>query len=485
MNHRSMELNRLENQEVPRRAVDRFGLLIFVAAGVVLGISIGQVPLTMALVLTVGLLAALLPFFRPVEALYLFFGYLVITTDASSGLSGDFFQIPDLDLFAGLPALGTTYLLIILGAVLFRRILWEREKLRISPKPLIPYLAIVILAAIIGMARGNDSELLRVDFMGALFPILCFYLCCQLLDTEQRIRRMLAIVMGVSAIKASILLVYYFNGRGWPYSLDAGSLSLSHVATMDSADLLAFITILLAIVSLWMARQLKGLRLAAAIAAALPAFLVIIFAYRRTQWVGLAASLGLMMWWAPPRGRIRLTMIGLFVVLWAICAAVFLGISDEHISFMGERTLSVFDKKQDSNEYHLLESQQVLRDLMGNPVMGLGLGGKHSPLGIYEDDVVPINIVHNTWLYIWMKIGLPGLVFFLWAAWMFLRRVLQHHPFRNRPLLLALASSSGLWLAMSLTGPTPWYQHQTFLIALFAAMTFVLTQKEGAHLDAD
>jgi hypothetical protein len=78
-----------------------------------------------------------------------------------------------------------------------------------------------------------------------------------------------------------------------------------------------------------------------------------------------------------------------------------------------------------------------------------------------------------------MKIGLPGLLFFLWAFWMYMRRILQHRPFRNRPLLLALASSSGMWLAMSLTGPTPWYLHQTFLIALFAAMAFVLTQIEG------
>ena len=122
----------------------------------------------------------------------------------------------------------------------------------------------------------------------------------------------------------------------------------------------------------------------------------------------------------------------------------------------------------------------MLLDLSKSPVLGLGLGSRHTPLNIYENDVVPTNVVHNTVLYIWMKTGLPGLFFFLWAAICYTKSVLHNRKqiMQDDPLglILPLAASSGLWLAMFLTGPAPWYIHQTCLIALFAAMTISLVR---------
>jgi len=92
---------------------------------------------------------------------------------------------------------------------------------------------------------------------------------------------------------------------------------------------------------------------------------------------------------------------------------------------------------------------------------------------------VPRNVVHNAWLYIWMKLGLLGLLATVWVFVRYLRRVFEGlhrstaHPI-DRPLLQALAALVPIWVMQSVTGPMPWYPRETMQVALYAAMALNL-----------
>lgn len=464
---------------VPEQRTDGLlPLVVPVAAGALVGLAVVLLPLMVTAVVFAGMAALLVSIVRPVWALYLYFCGVVMMSDGKPDATDCFF-ILDADVIEGLPSALTTFFLLMFGITALRLLIFER---RLPPVPLVSvaaYTLIVMVGLMTGFFRDCNPELYRVDFTGMLMPVLLFCLCLTLFDSREKMMRLIYILLAVAAVKATILTAYYLAGRGWVYQLD--SQAAYRITTMDSADLLIFITLLLVTAHLIVRGDLRGGKAAAAAVACVPLLYVVIFSYRRAQWVGLVFSIGLLFLGASPQIRKKMMML-VFIVFLAGCAvAVTAGLDAEKGARITARISSIFDSKQSSNVYHMLESRQVLQDLSGSPVFGLGLGSEHSPLGLYEADEVPTNVVHNTFLYVWMKIGLPGLLFFIWAAACFARRVRR---FRRKHLhsvewgvVLPLAASSGLWLAMFLTAPVPWYLHQTGLIALFAAMAVALMRQ--------
>ena len=447
--------------------------LVLGLAGMITGGLSGLLPLKLTATVFVGVLGLFLSIMRPDVALYLFFAGIVMLTDGADE-TGTYFALRDADIVKGLPSALTIFFLLLIIMVAARQTLLEKQRLPFSMRVFGVYAAILLLALLTGLLGNTDQKYLRIDFTGMLFPILCFHLCIILLNSRERIHRILIALLVVAALKATLLCGAYFAGYGWPYAT-------YRVVTTDSADLLVFITLGLVALYLLLRKEIRGLRAFFVGAACMPMLLAVVFSFRRAQWVGTIFALGLLYQGAtkPIRRKIVILLLIGLCVAGSIVGWVAQNSEKNAPSFIA-RITSIFDKNQDSNAYHILEAKQVLHDLAQSPVLGLGLGSRHSPLGLYDEDRVPVNIVHNTFLYIWMKLGLPGLVFFLWAAFVYARVILRARKTGTQDgdgrLILPLAASSGVWLAMFLTGPTPWYFHQTFLIALFAAMTVSLIQ---------
>ncbi|QHI70279.1 O-antigen ligase family protein [Tichowtungia aerotolerans] len=460
--------------------IDEVPSFIFpVAAGIAVGLFAVSVPLMVSAIMFAGMVALLVTVARPDWALCLYFCGVAFMTDDTPKPGADYFIIPDADIIEGLPSALVTFFLLMFCVTTARLMILEQRRPPVSLIPLAVFGFFLVVALLTGFYRGGDPELYRVDFTGMLFPVLGFYLCQTLLNSRERIMRMLYLLLGVAAVKALILTAYYLAGRGWIYQLDSNA--AYRITTMDSADLLLFITLLLMVAHLIVRGDIKGFQAIAAGAACLPLLYIVVFSYRRAQWVGLVFSAGLLFLGASRKTRNKMAMLILAVLLLGIAGAVTAGLDADKAARIGSRIGSIFDTKQSSNVYHVLESRQVLIDLSGSPVLGLGLGSKHSPLGLYEVDEVPANVVHNAFLYIWMKIGLPGLLFFFWAAAVFGRRILRFRKMYIESdqwgLVLPVAASTGLWLATFLTGPVPWYLHQTGLIALFASIAVTLMRQ--------
>jgi O-antigen ligase len=70
------------------------------------------------------------------------------------------------------------------------------------------------------------------------------------------------------------------------------------------------------------------------------------------------------------------------------------------------------------------EIQFAWAQLVQNPIFGIGLETSYRPV-FYPGDPLT-NYIHNTYLWIWLKTGLAGLVAFLWFSIAFLARGFRH-----------------------------------------------------------
>ncbi len=454
--------------------VPTISLIIVLVAGLATGALAVTLPFLLLAMLFMGATGLIISLLWPEVALVLFFCGIIFLTDSAPGGKLDYLAIPDFDIVTGLPSALTTIFLLLTGLTAFRFFFIDRRTLPHFPTIPVIYGGVLFLAAASGFLHGTDRATFSVDLMGMLLPVVCFYLCRFLLNTPQRVWRVLVIMSALGGIKAAALDVAYVAGHGWPYGD-------YRVVTTDSADLLVFIPMTLLMLNLLVRRDIRGGRAVLAAAACIPMIFAIIFAYRRAQWGGFILSVGLIFLGSPNIIKRRMTFLSLliFIAIGAV-AALITSTDRETTSRITSRIESIFDPTETSNVYHALESRQVLIDLSKSPFLGLGLGSHHTPLTLYENDTVPTNVVHNTFLYIWMKMGLPGLLFFIWAGGHYARTLFKtckrERDNDSTSVLLPIAASASLWLCMFLTGPTPWYFHETALIALYAAMTLTLAQ---------
>jgi O-antigen ligase len=452
--------------------------------GGILGFILLLFPLHFSFWLVIGSLALFYFFVRPEYSFYLFFFSIIILTEAiPQGIEADgIFALRDIDSTRGAPSILLLYFLVMFGMYFFKLYFIDKGKTVVSFKYLIVWLMILLAAAVTGIERGWDYFEIRGDFMKLLFPVLCFYLSVNVLNDQNKIHNILLIMFIACVIKSSMLVINYLTGHGLLFLSGERTYRL---ATYDSGDLLAFITLVLLSYTIVLGRTVTGRRGLVLILGTIPMLFALMFSFRRAHWVGMLVSLGIVFLLFNSIEKRRM-LYSFFIVLWLI-PFVYVGlrnystIKEEDITALLTRFSSIIDGEQNSNVYHILESEQALKDIIQNPMMGLGLGAHHSPIWGYEDDRVPTSSVHNTWIFLWMKTGLCGLLFFIWVGIKYIREILVSRDvncnMETRAVVIAISSTVGLWLSLFLTMSAMVLYHLTFLIALFSSIIFVLIGK--------
>ncbi len=470
------------------KTAKNFDLLtsLFVLAGAVCALLLTHESLSYGLVAAVGLFAVCLVFLKTEYALFFFFCGILITTDgipdAALG-SSEYFYILEPDL-KGLPSLLNVVIIVIASIYFARLYLIERKQSVIPMKYLLAWLFIDILAVMTAVSHGwTSADDLRLEFLKFFLPVVCFYVCVNALQDLQVVKRMIWILFAACFVKSSILDLYYLRGHGFPY---AGF----RIVSYDTAELMAFIVMILLTYQLVISGRLKGLARTLLLIGIEPMIFALIFSFRRAHWLGMAVSMAVMYYWSPKAERKRLVaniVKSLAVIVPVACVFLLLGTlssgrMEKSVSMIGERLATLTNPKEGSNRHHLYEALQVIDDLSHQPFFGLGLTVPHTPvdetLGGWAEETQPLNIVHNTFLYVWMKLGLPGFLFFIWFGFKYCRMLFDYHrdyvETEITPYVTALGSSIGIWFTIFMTGPAPFYFHQTYLIALTAAIVLIL-----------
>jgi O-antigen ligase len=287
------------------------------------------------------------------------------------------------------------------------------------------------------------SHLLILPFVGA-----------NLLREDTDLRAFLAGAAGLAAFKAVTGLLAVAAGAG--FAVEGATITFYE----PLANLLLLMVILGAL-----AARVRRIPLPGWVLWTVPlALLAFLLSYRRSFWLAAAFAVVLVLIVASrQRGRTALAIGGVGLLL-VLVATLTVGRSEVQSPVL-ERARSLEPQQLTStsaDRYRLDEQANVMADLRRHPLTGLGMNVPWTaryPLSEEHDR----NYVHVGLLWYWLKLGILGLIAFVWlyvlAVWTAFRVWRDH----NDPLIKvgALAAAGGLValaiveLTASFTGVEP------------------------------
>jgi O-antigen ligase len=104
------------------------------------------------------------------------------------------------------------------------------------------------------------------------------------------------------------------------------------------------------------------------------------------------------------------------------------GVSDRIAS-----TIIAIEDDKDTLQPRILENKLAIEKILNHPIMGIGLGNSYYATGevwgrgkdSFKADGAT-RYIHNGWLYIPLKMGIPTLIMFIWLCYIFFRSSLAN-----------------------------------------------------------
>ncbi|MBI2861566.1 MAG: O-antigen ligase family protein [Chloroflexi bacterium] len=350
--------------------------------------------------------------------LVLLLGLAILGTDeVQSGIA----VIP---LFGGSLKLEDVLILLVFAIWLSGQLV-RREPIIVHSPVTLPLVLLVLWAALsVVMASYNGADpKLSVSYFRPMIAYVLFFVVATTVKTRQQVFALVAAVLTFSALFAALFDVFLLVGEPlWvPFYKIFGA--GEGFVTMRSSHSFAGIATLLALSLFLFARspRVRVLLFVTMLLSASEAVLLL----KRSVW--LATLVGLIVIWLElPRGTkgpfarwvgVGLLGVALLILVLDVLSEVplILALQDRFTqSGLGEPSLL----------YRFDEDQEVLRQFLSAPILGVGLGMSHQVYDFYLGTVV-VGFAHNTYLFILSRTGLIGFAIFLWFAIASLQRGLR------------------------------------------------------------
>lgn len=196
--------------------------------------------------------------------------------------------------------------------------------------------------------------------------------------------------------------------------------------------------------------------------------------FSRGYWVASAIALSVAFALMAPAMRWRLLRYGAILSLFGV-TAIYLFMDQllfDILTAMGDRLATVFSSSLDvSVRNRLVESAAAFDKILGSPIWGYGFGAYYRYRALIPSEM-PTWYVHNVYLYLWMKIGLIGLVVFLiWYLNVILHGYQVYRRLKDpllKPLLLSVVSLLISMIPLAVTSPQ-FIQKDAILFVAFGA----------------
>lgn len=296
--------------------------------------------------------------------------------------------------------------------------------------PLMWFYVAVLLSAVLAIGQPSVGTSFVLRRLRPLSYYLGFFAVTNLI----RHRRQLTVLIGglfVIAVVASLVTLIqvlfpslHLVGEGTPELVTAGREYLGVVRTYAETDRVIYLMLLVSVCSLilggrWLPPTLE---LARAGILAIGIFL----SFQRGYWLTMSAMLGLLgvlaSW--PQRSRI---------LRWAIVSVVAVILIVSLPGGGGEQyTAAAWDRlvwgmrpdtlaQDDSVQARVMETRYAIQSIAQQPLLGIGLGNFYRPAVAddagWKPDDPSIGLrwyVHNAYLWVWVMMGLMGLIPFVW-----------------------------------------------------------------------
>ena len=294
----------------------------------------------------------------------------------------------------------------------FHKFFIDRSRLLIMPADfaLAGFLMLCVFSIVPAFLQQNEMlkwlrELLPFFTLLLVFPLR------ELANTPRRMKIIVAcfVLLGV-AVAIDNLLAYRDAASSVTYLWELKSSRKALNAPMFTG------IIIVASAFFVMVRSFRTRMLALMAIVVFTAALVITFT--RGYWLATVIGVATFFVLIPVAQKMRMGMyFSVFVLLFAGAVVLFFGDLANFIwDAVGERFLSVGEAGKDLSLLNrMAEAKYVLSQIAINPVVGYGLGKtfKYPAIIPYE---FPTWYVHNTILFVWFKVGLPGLLCLLTFA---------------------------------------------------------------------
>jgi len=293
---------------------------------------------------------------------------------------------------------------------------------------------IAVLAAVWGMRRGASAQDVAGDLLP--FPVLfAFYCVGRWLYTarDRPASRQLAVLLLACYVANTVVSLFEFTvlGVGATHGFRLGGILLPRLNPGFTPALIFFFGLLL---TRSRDRTLAASGLTAAV-------LMMILSLGRSHWVGIAAAVPVGLY--AVRGRtwymIRRYSRALVVIFAAVFASLFLATLAIDVpvdELLAARAAGSTQLEAEDVATRLVEFQDGVRVALQNP-LGIGLGGR---IYTYVAGVGRswTNYLHNSYVEIWLKMGILGLAVVLWVFLLSLKQSYMLYRLTNQPVFLAI-----------------------------------------------
>ncbi len=367
----------------------------------------------------------------------------------------------------------------VLGAWFFRKVFLERRKILLEglDYALLGFLGFCVLSIIPAILLGSGL----FKWLRELVPFLSLLLIFPLreeLNNSKRAKILLACFL-LLAFATAINNVFSYK-----QAVARALYSWEMTSARQHANEPLFMAIVIVSSSFFIMARSKWARFLALL---LTTFfgIALIITFSRGYWVAALAGLMVIFWLLP--GRYKLRMVTYYGVLASVAIAVlflFFGeLTGFFIDAVSARFQSVGEGARDlSFANRLAEWQAVWEQIKVNPVAGYGLGKMYS-----YDSLINVQMpnwyVHNTFLFVWYKIGLFALLCLcIWGGGILHRGLVAYKAAQSlftKALLAGLTACLIAMLVVSFSSPQLVEKDSAMLAALVCSLVQALGRRNG------
>ena len=156
----------------------------------------------------------------------------------------------------------------------------------------------------------------------------------------------------------------------------------------------------------------------------------VLFSFSRHLWISLVVGVLLVSLLTFKRSKVRifgfLSLAIIFIFL--VGTAVLLRVEPvpTYVKLIALRAESLTSGERIENwEIRMVENEYALKKIAGHPLFGIGYVSPYRPQ-IYGPDDNDRWYIHNGYLWILLKLGIAGLIPFLWFSYVFVRRGIKY-----------------------------------------------------------
>jgi hypothetical protein len=285
--------------------------------------------------------------------------------------------------------------------------------------PIAAFTGFVLFGLMHGLATGGDRYAALWEVRSLFYLPLIYLLATNLFTRREHFERLFWLIMSALAVEGVVGLHRYLTLSEAEAEWFEGRSLVEHSAALHMN------TVFVLIAAAWMFRGSSAAKRVLLPVMAIPVLIVYINSERRSAFVALILAgviMAVVLAWYNRRAFL------LSVPLVAVVFGVYLGAfwNDESaVGFPAQSVKTVLapdqlsEQNRSSDDYRRIETHNLVETVRSAPVTGLGFGQRfHRPLPLPDISWFPFweYLPHNSILWLWIKVGVGGLLAFLYLS---------------------------------------------------------------------